>query len=440
MCESGCDAVLGMTIACIATRQHKPHIVLANVSADDNRGGAAITIATARAIASAAPSARIDLLPAAAIADLGSAFRHTRAALPEATLLEPLFRGGDGIVGGARIARAATLSRLLVARGPFMPRAIQRLLSADAVITRGDALFVDRPSARGLLSVWAANFPGVLATRWGVPAILSGTEIGPFEHSGSRVLARVILRRADLVIARNAASAEEALALGVPVERVEEVPDPAFSFERPSSDTIANARAMYARGARRFGVVTVGVDTPIPGMRAALAALHMTLRGLLDGGTIDRVLVVLQVDGRHITDHAASREFVEQASDPRISLVADDLAPSSLVAVFGAADFTLGTRMHMGILSLVAGTPTFVLALWPKVRKLFGALDLGDVVVSYPDLDPAELRVRIARTVEQGRVARERARAVADSEGARYLTRFRELLAVTMRAHRAHPE
>lgn len=429
-----------MTIACIATRQHQPHIVLANVSADDNRGGAAITIATARAIASVAPSARIELLPAAAIADLGSAFRHTRAALPEATLLEPLFRAGDGIVGGARIARAATLSRLLVARGPFMPRAIQRVLSADAVITRGDALFVDRPSVRGLMSVWAANFPGVLASRWGVPAILSGTEIGPFEHRASRMLARAILRRADLVIARNTASFEEALALGVPRERVDEVPDPAFSFERPHPDAIESARKLYARDKGRFGIVTVGVDTPIPGMREALAALRTTLRGLLDDSTIDQVLVVVQVDGKHISDRMASREFVEQAADPRISVVEDDLAPDALVALFGAAAFTLGTRMHMGILSLVAGTPTFVIALWPKVRKLYGAIGLDDVVVAYPDLDPAELRARVARTVGLGGAARERARTVAEREGARYVARFTHLLATTMRSHRARPE
>lgn len=65
-------------------------IVLANVSADDNRGGAAITAATLLALGRAFPGAEVSLLPALAIRDLRCAFRHTRQEFRDVEWLPPL--------------------------------------------------------------------------------------------------------------------------------------------------------------------------------------------------------------------------------------------------------------------------------------------------------------------------------------------------------------
>lgn len=376
----------------------------------------------------ACPEAILEFLPAAAIGNLESAFRHTRAALPDVAMLPPLVRARRGVRGSLEVVRGLALARCLVAPKVAAPPTLRRVLSAQAVVTRGDALLVDRPSARGLLSIWAANFPAVVAARGGVPTILSGAEIGPFEHAAPRALASAILRRYGLVIARNTASESAALELGVPARRLREAPDPAFTFPAPTFDAVARMRTTHARSAARLGVVVVGVDSPLPGMSRALTVLSQTLKRLVEGGRIDRVLVVLQVDGRHISDRRASLLFVEQAADPRIALLDEDLSPAELTALFGAASFTLGTRMHMGILSLVAGTPTFVVALWPKVQKLLGALGINGLVVSYPDLGIDDLYARIDRAIEQSEVARARAREVATREGERFTQTFNRAL------------
>jgi polysaccharide pyruvyl transferase WcaK-like protein len=404
-------------------------VVLANVSADDNRGGCAITFATMSELQRALPDCELTLIAAAGIADLHDAMRHTRRAFPRATIKPPVVGSlrGWGVIGAA--IRALAAARLFVGRTPNMSafEPLSSVAGADLVVTRGDALFVDRRSLKGLLSICAATLPALLATRWGVPSVLSGTEIGPFSHAPSRLVCATILKRVGLVVARNDGSRQAAIALGVRSENVVVLPDTAFGFPRPQP---ADARAIADRFGLTpsgFAVVTVGTDSALAAMEGFESRLRDLLRRVLERSLVREIAVVLQVDGRHISDRQTTRQFVERAADPRIRFIDDDLTPTELTALNGAAAFSLGTRMHSSILSLVAGTPTFPVAVWPKVRKVFDPLGLDDHVVSFPDFDPEDIVGRIAQDLASGEGARSRMRAVVDLQ-LEQLREFEKLL------------
>jgi polysaccharide pyruvyl transferase WcaK-like protein len=344
--------------------------------------------------------------------------RHTRAAFPQATIKPPVVGAlrGSGIVGAA--LRGLAAARLFVGRtlnsSAFEPLA--SVARADLVVTRGDALFVDRRSVKGLLSICAATLPALLATRWGVPSVLSGTEIGPFTHAPSRLVCAMILKRVGLVVARNDGSRQAALALGVRPANVVVLPDTAFGFPRPRPEDARAIAERFGLTPRGFAVVTVGTDSLLPVMDDFESRLRDLLRRVLEMALVREVAVVLQVDGRHISDRETTARFVERAADQRVRLIGDDLTPTELTALNGAAAFSLGTRMHSSILSLVAGTPTFPVAVWPKVRKLFDPLGLDDHVVSFPDFERDLMVSRIERDLASGDDARNRMRAIADRQ------------------------
>jgi polysaccharide pyruvyl transferase WcaK-like protein len=403
------------------------HVVLANVSADDNRGGCAITEATLGAIERSLPGSDISLIPAAGIADIEHALRHTQLSFPRARVLPAILPPRSGYLVRAAI-RGLITAVASILRRPRGTSPLAQALTADLVVTRGDALFVDRPSIKGLLSICAASLPAVVATRWGVPSVFSGTEVGPFAHRASRAVASAILPRAGLIVVRNDDSRDHALALGVRDERVVTLPDTAFGFPRPDRSAAESLASSFGFTPSRFVFVTVGADRPLAGMSSFESRLASLLRSLLDGGLVDQVAVVVQVDGRHISDRAASARFVERAADPRFRLVDADLAPAALVGLNASAAFSIGTRMHASILSLVAGTPTFPVAVWPKVRKLFEPLGLDDWILPFPDLDPEAAARSIVGVLADRKGARERARRIADDQRDR-LHEFEALLA-----------
>jgi polysaccharide pyruvyl transferase WcaK-like protein len=390
-------------------------VVLANVSADDNRGGCAITFATVGLIQRAIPDAKLVMIPAAGFSDLSRGLRHTRREFPEAEIAPPIVPSGHG-AALALTALAGLWSLRHLVRRPRGDSIFARVANADLVVTRGDALFVDRPDLKGLMSISAATLPSMVAHRWGVPAVITGTEVGPFRHWLPRAVCGFILRRAGLVVVRNDDSFTVARALGVPPGRVVALPDLAFGFVPATAAAQDAVRRTYALGNEPYAVVTIGTDLPVHGTDEFYGQLKVLLSRLLDAGVLRRVIIVLQVDGKHISDRSESERFVARMSDARVTLGADDLTPGALAALYAAAACSLGMRMHASILSLLAGTPTFPVAVWPKVRKLFATLGLDDSVIDFPSFPLERTQALITTRVDGGNVERTRLREVSRAQ------------------------
>jgi colanic acid/amylovoran biosynthesis protein len=389
----------------------KRNILISNAFADDNRGGAAITIAAIDAILSAFPDARV----AAITVGSGTpdrSHRFTRARYPDVDLLLPLVEVPHGPLGGLR-AVLRSIRFLFVPPGRSASLAIRRLLEADLVVSKGGYVFVDRQGLRGLLALWLTAFPVILASQYGIPTAIHATTIGPFSHRMSRALNRWILRRATLVLPRDRRSYAEALSLGLDPWRVHEVPDSVFGVTPPARSQRESVAKKLGFEGVRFGSVTVlrGSGSSDVHQRF-LANLGRVVQGVLDRGIVDRIAVVVQVDGE-TSDADISRSFVESVADPRVRLICEDLPPEELIAFYGAGSFTIGCRLHSAIFSLVGGTPAFAFAVsGAKTYGIFESLGLHEFVVPYPQFDGQALGRAIEEVVGAGEAARRAIREV----------------------------
>lgn len=375
-------------------------VVVSNVFGDDNRGGAAITSATVQAVKRAFPAARISLLaiPAPDV-PLERSHRHTLAAFPD---VELLVTGGSPSTGPLRGLRTVlrTLEWLCRPRSASVPLSLERVRSADLVVSKGGFVFVDRNGWRGLLSLWVTAFPLTYAWRVGVPTVAFSTSIGPFKSRPSRWLNGFLLRRISLVLPRDHRAYVAARELGVPSARLEQVPDSALGLEAPSHQHVEAAREQYAAG-QRYAVVAVRLTHDRDPL---LDVLVGTIRSTLASGAVSRVLVVDQVS----TDAAASARLVAAVADQRVLRVAEDHPPSELLAIYGGAEVVIACRLHAAVFSLAAGTPTFAISIdGTKTEGVFEALGLGDAVMTREEVTTAGLSAAVTGLLMQSQEQRQ---------------------------------
>lgn len=398
----------------MALRPAGPRIVISNVYSDDNRGGAALTSAAIETARHVLPSAALDLITLIDDAgELPKTHRHTLRDHPEVTLRPALIsRAGRGGSAGALL-----LSLLLLA----IPRAVSRrhpagalVAGSDLVMTKGGQMFRTR-NISGCLSLWFAMYPLMLAARHGRPTVVLGQAYGPFAGDKGRGFTGRLLKRCDVLMLRDARSMSLAAEDGLAPPSAVLIPDTVFGLDPPSDDEREAVIERFGLAGVRFGVVTLatrGGEAAFAGK--ALPVLRQVVRGLLERGAVDALVVSLQTDGPTTSDRAGSEELVRQLDDERVALLDADLSWRELVALYSGAQFVIGGRVHSNIFALLGGTPPFPIDLSTrKAAEIFGGLGLGDRVLWLDE--PIETLVRrVTSVLDDAEADRARLTALRD--------------------------
>jgi polysaccharide pyruvyl transferase WcaK-like protein len=360
-------------------------VVVSNVYADDNRGGAALT-ATAIEAARLVGATTVTLLTLSTNDDLGRAFRHTRRDYPDVVILPAVITKRRGALGTA----AAILTSLVYLAAPRSAAArlspgLRAILDADVVMGKGGQLFRRFP-IRGGTGFWLSAFPLVFASRHGIRSAAYGISIGPYD--GARFaewLAGVVLRRLDVVFPRDEPSRQLAVSLGVRPDAIVPMPDSAMLLTPPTEREIDEARQRHGLSGQRFAVVTINESMTREAVRQGVfTSLRTCVRVLLEQSAIDRVLVVIQTGGL-TTDLDASRDFESFVGDPRVTVFDADLGYRELLALYGGAEFVTGGRVHSTIFAVIAGRPGFPIDyVTPKAQAIFAGLGLDDLPIALP--------------------------------------------------------
>jgi polysaccharide pyruvyl transferase WcaK-like protein len=377
--------------------QQEPLVVVSNAFSDDNRGGAAITGSTIGLLNDAFPRWRVALESVQA-GSFRSLYRHTLRRHPQTSVLPPLVTPGRGPWPGVRAVARSLLILLFprISRGPAM----KALRQASLVVSKGGFVFVDRGGARGLMALWLTTFPLILAARLGIPFVLLGCTVGPFHERLSRIVASICLRRARLIVVRDSRSAVEVRSIARLRGQVVESPDIVFRLSPPSTLEQEEAAQRFNLGGETFGVVTIRSRESASATIALARRLALTATDLLNWGVVQRLAVVVQTDGDMTSDRAASQQLIRLLQDPRASLIAADLSPRELMALYGKATFIIACRLHSAIFAMIAGTPAVAVSLdREKTEGVFEGLGLAEYVIQ-PDFEPArasELVASLAR-------------------------------------------
>ena len=373
------------------------YVVVSNVFGDLNRGGAAITERTIAAAKVAFPDTPVAAITIDGALEPQRTHGFTAADHPDVEYLDPVIPHFTG--RWRRIRSGALLLRHLLIRPSPRWRSAHRVANARVVISKGGFVWVDR-TPRGVLSFISTSMPIALAIRYRRPAVVFPTTIGPFNSRLARIANRAILTRARLVIARDHRSYREAIDLGVPPQRLLQMPDVAFGVY-PSEEVPVDLVPQLAVSGP-FGVVVVRrIGSP-----DFLSRLSQLIRAVESASSVQQIFAVIQADDREPTE-----QVVASLDGLNVSVVDAPLSPSQLASLYGRAAFVVTCRLHAGILAFVGGTPAFVISSdGSKTEGILEDLHLSDLVVRQ-DFLPQAVADRVVQALDNADELREKVMA-----------------------------
>ena len=264
---------------------------------------------------------------------------------------------------------------------------------------------------------------------------------GPFKSPLARWLARFLLRRSSVVIARDEKSqqvAQEVLGKGYEVLLS---PDVAFSLavSRPAAIALDPAPSstatgsviglnvnglMYHGGYTRDNMFGLQLDYP-----AFLTDLVTSLLGEHEG-EVWLVPHTFAPTGDVESDQDASRllrESLPPALQARVRIVAAEYDQHEIKGVIGGCDFFIGSRMHACIAALSQGVPCVGVAYSMKFEGVFASVGMGEWVVDGRSVKNAQAVARILELYRRRNDVREGLGRRADEARASLRTVFRRV-------------
>lgn len=271
-------------------------------------------------------------------------------------------------------------------------RALVRIADAGLVVSAGGTYLVPHyrilPKLACLLVAYAMGRRYVLFTQ----------SLGPFPAGKGQRLARFVLRRARLILVRDARSRRHLETFGMRPERIVECADAAFALPL---DAPEHAPPAYpSANDRRLRIAISVRDWPHMGAKGGMAAYFDAVAALIDDlvvhhGAEITFLSTCQGVGSYWTDDSATAEtLVERLDESVRDAVRIDRefhTPSQLVSMLGNFDAVVATRMHVAILALLAGTPVLPIAYEFKTAELFAKLGLDGLVQDIETITPEGL-------------------------------------------------
>lgn len=403
-------------------------IVVVNAFARGNRGDAALLSVGLQQLKQAYPAARITIAsfeePGAwpsfdEVRNIGSIRRYAgeEAAGRFARISRKAAAAGLALL--AAVPGTAPLLRAAAALLPGEMRAeLRAIADADLVLALAGGHFNGKDDFASDLSVGFLSLPVWLAHRLGVPVVLGPQSFGPFPTRTQRMFMRRVVAASCRVVAREQISVTRLAETGAPMAAVTRGVDSAFAFrgtsQRPwrkelgidPDDRVAllTARQFLGRTAQaRYE----------EGMAAAA-------RLLLDRGChvvlVPQVTCAYQEDDDRIVNH----RIAALLDSPRLHVVDDEtIDHHEIFALYGAADFILGTRFHSVIFGLVSGVPCAAVEYDHKTRGIMADLGLEDWVVRMAEAGPETLVPLVERLLAEDVAYRAQLRSVLPAYAAR---------------------
>ncbi|MEZ4699533.1 MAG: polysaccharide pyruvyl transferase family protein [Rhodothermales bacterium] len=264
------------------------------------------------------------------------------------------------------------LARLLLTRR--QRAAFEAYAGADLIVSTGGTYLVEHYSLAPRL------FEFTIARLLRKPLVFYTQSLGPFNRPAHRKKLRAVFDDAQLVLLRDEQSLGYLRDIGVANDRVHVMPDVVFALRDPDrrpvrSDEGRPRVAVSVRSWQHFRN-----QSPEDGMRGYLQAVAAGVEHLVT--RYDAEVVFLStcqgVPAYRIDDSGVGRQVVDllpASVRPRVRVDADFHRPEALLEALAGFDLVIATRMHMAILSMLAGTPVAPIVYEFKTRELMELVD-----------------------------------------------------------------
>ncbi|MDB6169023.1 MAG: hypothetical protein JWM88_1887 [Verrucomicrobia bacterium] len=357
--------------------------------------------------------------------------------------LSPRSAPGEHLVG---ILVGAILHRLLPFRSfrGWLTRSnrwIGTVASADFVgdVHGGDS-FSDIYGLKGLTFTFVTDF-----CVWLVKGsiVQFPQTYGPYKHPLARCMARFLLRRSSVIIARDKKSRAIAQELAGPNKTVLLSPDVAFSLESIRLREIRMAPPLSPAGAKNIiglnvnGLMYNGGYTGrnMFGLKLDYASfLPVLVTALLQNHPNEVWLVphTFAPNGDVESDPEAShklRDSLPAGLRTRVRIVDQEYDQYEIKGVISQCDFFIGSRMHACIAALSQGVPCVGVAYSMKFAGVFESVGMESWVVDARDATNEEAVARILELYLQREDVRATLKQHADAARAQLRGVFETLIA-----------
>jgi colanic acid/amylovoran biosynthesis protein len=247
------------------------------------------------------------------------------------------------------------------------------------------------------------------------PLYVLPQSIGPLRRKWERRMLTKGYGRARYVFLRDSISIRLANELGLPTEKVNYAPDPAFDLE--PADPAETSEILQAFGAEmakpKLGVTVIapmGRSLVTTEVENYYAVLEHTLTRFLHKFPA-QVVLFNQVSGPtpNENDGEAAAALCSRLKAHGLDAIHINQAvrPAQLKASYGLMQTFLASRLHSGIFALGMNVPTVFIGYLSKTRGMLEALELENNVIDLKDLKEQDLWEKLSYTWEHA--AQERA-------------------------------
>ncbi len=220
------------------------------------------------------------------------------------------------------------------------------------------------------------------------PLVFYTQSLGPFLSNKNKYTFPDIFNRSLLILLRDEASLKHLQDIQVDMKKAYVSSDVVFAFtegleqeDNFNFDSIANFPLKIAVSVRNWQYFkTTDAQTGMNMFRKSLSAVTKYLVEKYNA-EITYISTCQGIPDYWNDDSKVALEIVESLPieiQKQVNVDRDFHSPQELIGILNSYDLVIATRMHMAILSLVAGTPVFPIAYEFKTKELFERLEMGE--------------------------------------------------------------
>ena len=296
----------------------------------------------------------------------------------------------------------------------FFGRGIKELIESDVVIDVSGTTFTDEKLVKVLFNV-ACLLPGILLQK---RVIKYSQTMGPFKHPLNRRVAKLILPKLKLIIARGRYSENNLKELGL--KNCTYCADAAFSMDMSDKNiaTFMESEFKNMIKAKDKKIVGTSPNSIVEKYCKQNGINHAEIFGKFINYLIDKDFFVILIPHsyrpytkmRHNNDALTIEEICNYIEDKNsFYAVKKDYDCKQLRDLIGMTDYYVASRFHSMISALSTGVPVLVFG-WGKQKYLevMKEFELEDYTFDYQDLNVDKMIEQFEKLIQNRELVKEK--------------------------------
>jgi colanic acid/amylovoran biosynthesis protein len=277
---------------------------------------------------------------------------------------------------------------------------VSELINANVVVDLSGFVYSDKTRKTG---IFVKGLTILLCRLFRKPVILYSQSLGPFSSKFTRILCKICLQRANIIVVRGNISKNHLYGLGI-IKNVQVYPDSAFLLE-PVSQKRINDILEKENIKKREGVLKIGIAVNIRiyertkgrGTKNQYVRIMTQLSDFLVENLNAELVFVpyefpYQSAMRGYDDRLVARMIYAKAKNKhRIQLIENEYDPRDLKALTRIFDLFIGCRFHSIVASTSMCVPTIAIGWSHKYLEMMEMLGQEKYVCDHRDLSLNQL-------------------------------------------------